>query len=155
MSFRNANSKLIAFAIWVQAPLLLLIRLFWGGNFALAGIGKFSNIDKVVGYFTSLGIIFPTFSAYLTAAVETIGGLFLVLGLASRWAAIPLMVVMLVAYGTADMADVRIIFSDPQKFTHSDPFNFLFACLIIFAFGAGRFSLDRWLTKKESPIHWS
>jgi putative oxidoreductase len=154
MSFRNVNNKLTALGIWVQAPLLLLIRLFWGGSFAIGGIAKFGNIDHVIGYFTSLGIIFPTFNAYLTATVETVGGIFLVLGLASRWAAIPLIGVMLVAYATADLNEAKMIFSDPHAFTHSTPFNFLFACLIIFAFGAGRFSLDRWLAKKESPIHW-
>lgn len=155
MSFKKVNGKLTAFGIALQAPLLLLIRLFWGGSFAIGGIVKFTNIDHVAEYFTSLGIIFPTFSAYLTASIETIGGTFLILGLASRWAAIALMGVMIVAYATADMADVRIIFSNPHKFTHSDPFNFLFACLLIFAFGAGKFSLDRWLGKKEPTVHWS
>ena len=155
MSFRKANKKLTAFATGVQAPLLLLIRLFWGGSFLIGGIVKFSNIDKVTDYFASLGIYYPTISAYVTASIETIGGIFLVLGLVSRWAAIPLIGVMLVAYATADLNEAKMIFSDPYGFTHGTPFNFLFACLIIFAFGPGKFSLDRWIAKNESSIHWS
>lgn len=151
MFFKKINSKLTAFAKKFQSPLLLLIRLFWGGSFALGGLRKFGNIENVCNYFVSLGIPYPMLNAYLAASCETIGGIFLFLGLASRWAAIPLIIVMAVAFSTAELDDVRMLFSNPQKFTHSDPFNFLFAALLVFAFGPGKFSLDRWIAKKEPP----
>ncbi|HEY2911984.1 MAG TPA: DoxX family protein, partial [Candidatus Angelobacter sp.] len=68
----------------LQSPFLLLIRVYWGWLFLQSGIGKFGHIDKVVGFFTDLGIPAPTFNAYFNASLETVGGILLILGLASR-----------------------------------------------------------------------
>jgi uncharacterized membrane protein YphA (DoxX/SURF4 family) len=44
-----------------------------------------------------LGLPFPTLMAYLAAYSEAIGALLLLLGLATRWISVPLMITMLVA----------------------------------------------------------
>jgi putative oxidoreductase len=66
----------------------------------------------------------------------------LIVGLASRLTAIPITIVMIVAYLTADFESVTSFFSDPDKLVKADPFPFLISALIIFVFGPGKFSID-------------
>ena len=54
------------------------------------GWGKLSDIHKVIGFFTDLGIPAPTLNAYFVASLEFGGGLLLILGLGSRLVALPL-----------------------------------------------------------------
>ena len=61
----------------LQSPFLLLIRVYWGWLFLQSGIGKFGHIDKVVSFFTDLGIPAPTLNAYFNASLETVGGILL------------------------------------------------------------------------------
>jgi putative oxidoreductase len=136
---------LISAANSLQSPFLLAIRLYWGWQFIETGWGKVNNIEKVTGFFTSLGIPFPALNAHFVAGVELIGGLLLVLGLASRLTGMVLTVNMLVAYITADREALLSIFSDPDKFTGATPYTFLFASLIVLIFGAGKLSADAWI----------
>ena len=126
----------------LQSPLLLAVRLYWGWQFFQTGLGKLTNIPKVVDFFTSLGIPLPTFNAYFVGSLECVGGALLFLGLGSRVIALPLTFNMLVAYITADREALFSILSDPGKFYAADPYTFLFASLLILIFGPGRFSLD-------------
>ena len=135
---RNAYGLLIKAASLLQSPLLLMIRLYWGWQFFQTGKGKLANLDQVTQYFTTLGIPMPHFNALMAGATECVGGLLLLLGLASRLTCLPLTVVMIVAYVTADLDAVKAIFSDPEKFLAADPFQFLFAVLLVLAFGPGR-----------------
>jgi putative oxidoreductase len=82
------------------------------------------------------------------ASFETVGGLLLILGLASRLIAIPLTVVLCTAYATAHRAALLNIFDDPETFISQPPFNFLVMCLIVFAFGPGKYSLDYLIERK-------
>ncbi len=148
-SYSLLRSKITAIGNDLQSPLLLAIRLFWGGSFFITGIGKFAHLENVISFFRSLHIPFAPFSAILTATVETVGGALLLLGLFSRLASIPLIFTMIVAFLTAESAAVRKVFSDPQNFIHREPFSFLFASLLIFVFGPGAISLDCWLWEKK------
>ena len=47
---------LIRAASGLRSPFLLAIRLYWGWQFMQTGWGKMSDIHKVVGFFTQLGI---------------------------------------------------------------------------------------------------
>src|SRR5471032_1268673 len=128
---RRAYSLLVAGASLLQCPLLLIIRLYWGWQFFETGKGKLGDIPKVSGYFTTLGIPFPTLNAYMAGTTECVGGLLLLLGLASRLTCIPLMFTLTVAYVTADNEALRSVFSDPDKFVTATPFLFLFAVVIV------------------------
>ena len=127
---------------FLQSPFLLAIRAYWGWQFLQSGIGKFSHIDKVVSFFTDLGIPAPTLNAYFNASLETVGGILLILGLASRLIAVPLLINMIVAYITADREALTSFFSEPSKFFAADPFPFLMVSLLVLIFGPGRLSLD-------------
>ncbi|QFU74816.1 DoxX family protein [Halioglobus maricola] len=81
------------------APLALrlyLVPVFW-----MAGTQKIKGIDNTIEWFGNpewgLGLPAPELLAYLAAYTEAIGALLLLLGLATRWISIPLMVTMLVA----------------------------------------------------------
>ena len=127
---------------YLQSPLLLCVRLYWGWQFFQTGLGKFKDIGKIVDFFSSLNIPFPAFNAHMVASLECVGGFLLILGLGSRIIALPLTANMLVAYITADREAFLSIFSDPGKFYAAAPYTFLFASLLILIFGPGRISLD-------------
>jgi putative oxidoreductase len=132
----------------LQSPFLLAVRFYWGWQFAQTGWGKLHNISKITGFFASLGIPFPSFSAHLISGLEFVGGILLILGLASRLIGLLLAGNMLVAYWTADHEALTSIFSDPGKFYIADPYTFLFAALMVLIFGAGLFSVDELLAKR-------
>ena len=137
----------------LQSPFLLAIRVYWGWLFLQSGIGKFGHIDKVVSFFTDLGIPAPTLNAYFNASLETVGGILLILGLASRLVAVPLLINMIVAYITADREALTSFFSESGKFFAADPFPFLLVSLLILIFGPGKFSVDTLIAayRKKHP----
>src|ERR1700735_1268864 len=128
-------------ASYLQSPMLLLVRLYWGVQFAQTGWGKLHNLARITGFFASLDIPFPAFNAHFVSGLEFVGGILLMLGLFSRPIALLLAGNMLVAYWTADREALTSIFSDPGKFYVADPYTFLFASLMILIFGAGLFSI--------------
>jgi putative oxidoreductase len=81
------------------APLamrLYLVPVFW-----MAGSQKIVGMDNTIEWFGNpdwgLGLPFPAVLAHLAAYTEAIGALLLLVGLATRWISIPLMVTMVVA----------------------------------------------------------
>lgn len=130
------------------SPLLLAVRLYWGWQFAQTGWGKLHNQARIIDFFTSLNIPFPAFNAHFVSGLEFFGGILLILGLASRPIAFLLTGSMFVAYWTADREALFSIFSNPGKFYGADPYTFLFAAIMILAFGPGRFSLDALIEKR-------
>ncbi len=129
-------------ASWLQSPLLLLVRLYWGWQFMQTGWGKLQHLDRVIGFFQSLGIPFPGIQAPLVAGMEFFGGLLLIFGLGSRIVGLILAFDMLVAYWTASRDALFSVFSNPGNFYNADPYTFLFASLMVLIFGAGLISLD-------------
>ncbi|MBZ5504491.1 MAG: DoxX family protein [Acidobacteriia bacterium] len=159
----SLTSKLEVLCNWflkaadsLQSPFLLAIRLYWGWLFLESGIGKFSHIEKVISFFTELGIPAPTLNAYFNASLETVGGILLILGLASRLIAVPLLINMIVAYITADREALTAFFSESGKFFGADPFPFLLVSLLVLIFGPGWLSLDTvvaaWWKKRRSQV---
>jgi uncharacterized membrane protein YphA (DoxX/SURF4 family) len=81
------------------APLALrlyLVPVFW-----MAGTQKISGMENTIEWFGNpdwgLGLPAPWLMAHLAAYTEAIGALLLLIGLATRWISIPLMVTMVVA----------------------------------------------------------
>jgi putative oxidoreductase len=141
------------YRLWVglisklQSPFLLIIRLYWGWQFFLAGKGKLMNLDRTAGFFANLHIPMPKLNALLAGSTECFGGLLLLLGLGSRIATVPLIFTMIIAYLTADFGKVQHIFDKPDDFVSAAPFQFMLTALIVLIFGPGRFSLDALIAK--------
>jgi len=148
--FRRFYEILIAVGQRLQSPLLLALRLYWGWQFHVTGMGKLRHLDKTAEFFKTLHIPYPTFNAALAGGTEFIGGLLLLLGLGSRLVCLPLIFVTIIAYLTAEFDTVKNILTDPDKFVSAAPFLFMLAAMIIFAFGPGAFSLDRLIEKKRA-----
>jgi putative oxidoreductase len=151
MQLRPVLAKLDSLAAFLQSPLLLVIRLYWGWQFAQTGWGKLMNLDRTAGFFDSLGIPLPKLNAVLAGGTECLGGLLLALGLFARPASVPLIFTMLMAYWTADRDALNALGSDPDQFVTAAPFLFLLASLLVLAFGPGKFSLDALLGKGTGP----
>jgi putative oxidoreductase len=126
----------------LRSPLLLVLRLMFGWELFQTGKGKLENIDRFTEFLAHLHIPMPGVNAHFVASLECVGGLLLLLGLASRLICIPLTINFIVAYLTADHDAVVNFFKDQDAFTSAAPFLFLLVSLIVLAFGPGFFSLD-------------
>jgi putative oxidoreductase len=122
----------------------LLARVSVGCVFITSGWGKIQHIDKVVGFFTSLGIPAPVFQAHLVAYTEFTGGLLLIAGLATRIYSVALGIIMIVALKTALAPDIGG-FSDLVGVME-------YLCLLLLIWlavaGPGKISLDALVAKR-------
>jgi putative oxidoreductase len=131
-----------AFLNKLQSPLLLAIRLYWGWQFATDGWGKLNHLTRVGLYFESLNLPMPHQTALFVSVVELVGGILLVVGLATRLTAVVLFVNMTVAFLAAEKPAFLSVLSDPDKFQGADAYNYWFAALLIMILGPGLFALD-------------
>ncbi|TMA33582.1 MAG: DoxX family protein [Deltaproteobacteria bacterium] len=79
----------------------LVARVSVGLVFVSTGSGKLEHLDRVIEFFRSLGIPAPELQAPFVAGTELVGGTLLILGLATRFAAVPLAITMIAAIRTA------------------------------------------------------
>lgn len=150
-AFRAISELLAAVGRLSQSGLLLALRLWWGWSFFATGRGKLLHLDRTTEFFASLGIPFAKLNAVTAGSVEATGGILLMLGLATRFASVPLIFTLAVAYATAERDALRAILSQPDQFTSAAPFLFLLAVVVVFAFGPGRFSVDHlWLERRRT-----
>lgn len=121
---------------------LVLLRWVPGLVFLSEGIQKFLFGDLGAGRFTKLGFSNPAFWAAVTGGFEIVCGLLLIVGLLTRLATIPLLVVMGVAFMTTKWPE--LMSKGFWFFAHDDRTDFamtltLVAVLLV---GAGSWSLD-------------
>jgi putative oxidoreductase len=127
----------------------LLARLTIACVFIESGWGKIHHIDKVIGFFESLGLPAPAFQAHLVANTEFIAGLLILVGLATRLASIPLIIVMFVALRTA-FAD-KLAGSPMEDFSALTGIaEYLYIVLLAWLLiaGPGRVALDTLIARK-------
>src|SRR6267154_692277 len=141
--------RLAGFGLRITAALAflapLLTRLVVGWGFHVTGHGKLSNLTKVTGFFTDLGIPFPGANAVFIASLEFVGGICLILGLGTRIFAALLSCSMIVALMTADKA--AFIEKFPHTLTDVTSFTYLLFLIWLVLIGPGPVSLDRFLSK--------
>ena len=145
----RAYSLLARAATAAQSPFLLLVRCYWGWQFAQSGWGHLTHLQKTTEFFASLNIPLPALNAAFISVLELAGGVLLILGLGSRLTALLLIGDMAVAYVTADRDALKSIFSlDNTAFVNASEFSFLAAALVILFFGPGTISLDHLLERR-------
>ncbi len=132
----------------LQSSFLLTVRRYRGWQFDQTGWGKLPNIAKIPAFFTSLSIPLPLFNAHFISGLEFNGGILPILGLGARLVGLLLAANMFVAYWPADREALGSILSDLGKFYLADPYNFLFASLIVLIFGAGFLSIDHVIARR-------
>jgi len=137
----------------LQSLVLLSLRITWGWQLLQAGYGHLTHVEKTVEAFKGWGVPFPLANVYISGSTETIGGALLVLGLATRVIAIPLVFNFLVAYATASRATLVQLVTGPGRldaydnFINDSAFPMLILALTMIAFGPGRVSLDHLLKR--------
>lgn len=128
-----------------------------GGVFFWEGILKFVYVNQGVGRFTKLGFPMPELTANFVGTAEIIGGLFLLFGIFTRFAAFYFIIQMIVAVlstkislylGTSPLplppAPPKIGIWAVLHEIRSDYAQIL-VCLFLLIEGAGRKSLDAFL----------
>jgi putative oxidoreductase len=128
-----------------QSLSLLFARVTIAYGFYGPAMNKWSDISNVANWFGSIGIPFPTLSAYLAASTELLGVVLLTLGLFTRFISLPLIVVMVVAITTVHLA---------HGFSSGDngfeiPLYYMLFLTIFASFGAGKFSIDHLIFGEE------
>ncbi len=127
----------------LQNPLALVGRLLLALLFLPAGISKIGGFAGTAGYIASKGLPFATLAAAIAIVVEIAGGLALIAGFGTRWAALALAGFTLVAtfffhnfWGVpADQAMV-------QQLMFFKNIAVVGGLLVLAAYGAGAWSLD-------------
>jgi uncharacterized membrane protein YphA (DoxX/SURF4 family) len=148
-SVRRALGTLLA----TSAPgAVVLIRLIVGAVFLSEGIQKFLYPDALgIGRFANIGIPAPEFMAPFVGVCEiTCGALFL-LGLLTRFAAVTMIIDMLVAISTTK---VPILLDDGfWKMAHEarTDWSMLLASIFLLIVGAGAWSVDAYASGKLYP----
>jgi putative oxidoreductase len=116
-----------------------IARLTVGLVFFQSGWGKLHDLGKVTDYFTELGLPAPAFQAGLASTAEFVCGGLLLLGLATRFAAVPLIVTMGVAIRTALWDQVDGL----SSLVGLTEFAYVALLVWLATDGAGPLSLDR------------
>src|SRR4051794_17880892 len=104
---QHAYALLVLWASKLQSPLLLALRLYWGWQFFGTGSAKLQDHQAFTERFMGWHIPLPGLSVWLAGTTECVGGLLLLVGLASRLTALPLIFTMVVAYLTAEYESVQ------------------------------------------------
>ncbi|MBU4180769.1 MAG: DoxX family protein [Gammaproteobacteria bacterium] len=127
----------------LQNPLALLSRLLLAALFLPAGIGKITGFAGTAGYIASVGLPMPTVAAAVAIAVEVLGGLALIVGFGTRWAALALALFTLGA--SFFFHNYWAMLAEQQMMQHlmfMKNIGVTGGLLALAAFGAGAFSLD-------------
>lgn len=123
--------------------MLLLLRITTGGLMLMHGMSKLSMLlsGEVVAFPDPLGV--GTFASLsLAVFAEVFCSMLIIFGLATRFAAIPLLITMLIA--------VLIIHAGDAFGKKELPLLYSLIFAVIAVFGAGKYSLDYWLSRKIS-----
>ena len=131
---------------------VILIRFLTGAVFFFEGIKKFLfAADWGAGRFTKIGIPAPEVLAPFVGAVEILCGFLVLWGLLTRFAAVPLIIVISVAIATTK---IPILLSSgfwPMEDHARTDYSMLMGLLFLLVVGGGRWSLDVLLSKSKLP----
>jgi len=123
---------------------IILVRLAVGLIFFTQGILKFTDPKMGVVRFTRIGFPYPSFTAHFVGCFEIVCGLLVLIGLGTRLASIPLLIVIGTAIATTKIPE---LFRPEQGFWFmvSDArtdFAMLTSLIFLLIAGGGSFSVD-------------
>lgn len=122
----------------------LIGRILIAVMYIPAGFSKIGGFAGTAGYIGSQGLPLPEVGAALAIVVELVGGLALLVGFKTRWAALILAVFTLVATFIfhnfwAMPADQQMV----QQLMFNKNIAIVGGLLLAYAFGPGRYSVDK------------
>jgi uncharacterized membrane protein YphA (DoxX/SURF4 family) len=128
----------------------LLIRLMVGTVFLSEGIQKFLFPEQLgVGRFIKIGLPAPEFLGYLVPCFEIICGILILIGLFTRSAAFPLVVIMLVAIVSTK---IPILLENGfwiMAHEARTDWAMLLGSIFLLVTGPGEYSIDTRLSRKS------
>ena len=130
---------------WLKAFAILIGRILLVLIFLNSGIGKIGNFEGTAKYMASHGM--PYANYFLVGAIffELVGSLTVILGYFTRFGALLLLIFLI-----PTTLIFHTNFVDPmQKIHFMKNVSMFGGCFILFAAGAGRFSLDYLLRGKK------
>jgi putative oxidoreductase len=129
--------------------LLLVGRVLLGWLFLTSAWAKFMNMGGYVAYLTNLKVPNPEFVSWIGAPVEFLIGVTLILGFATRYAALLCLLFLIVATALAhrywEYPTAQVVAQYNNFIKNLAIFG---GTLVLFVTGAGRFSVDQALSKK-------
>ncbi len=134
----TAPERLSRVFLWLPP---LVARIVVGWVFMWTGWAKLNNLPQMIENFASWGIPYPNILTPFVSGVEFLGGLLLLIGLFTRIAAPPLVIVMIVAIISAkwDQVDSLETLLGFEEVAYMALFGWLAVA------GPGPISLDRLL----------
>jgi putative oxidoreductase len=131
------------------AATTILIRLMVGAVFLSEGIQKFLfPASRGAGRFEKIGLPEPEFLGLFVGSIEVLCGLLILVGLLTRLAAIPLIIIMLVAIATTK----TVLFTSegfwPMLHGSRTDWSMLLGSTFLLIRGGGRWSADAALQKR-------
>ena len=132
---------------------ILLIRIAVGLIFLTQGILKYIDPNMGIIRFTRIGFPYPGFTAQFVGAFEMVCGVLVLVGLLTRIAAIPLLIVICTAITTTKIPEL-VRPNQGFWFMVSDArTDFAMLCSLVFLIcaGPGPLSMDAW--KKSGGSH--
>ena len=128
-----------------QAAAALVGRVLLALMFITSGFGKITGFEGTVGYIASKGLPLPQIGAIIAIVVELGGGLLLAIGFKARWAALALAIFTLAAgilfHNYWDISDAAQKMGQQINFWKN--ISITGGMLLAFAFGPGRYSVDK------------
>jgi putative oxidoreductase len=128
----------------------LLARCFIGGIFAYSGFGKLTGLAGFGAMLAKAGVPMPEVMAVVGAAVELFGGLAIMVGLQTRYAALLMAAftisATLISHRFWDFEDLAARRGQSIHFMKN--LAILGAFLLLFVQGGGRLSFDGWWRAK-------
>lgn len=131
---------------WVQNAALLLLRLVVAAVFLYAGTAKWPFWSSPL---EGMSAVMHNVVRFLSV-VEPLGGVALVLGFLTRWAAAGLAIIMVGAIYYAGLTLHAGLFTSPQGTGLDYNLLILAGCVVLVAFGAGGWSVDAMRKKAHS-----
>jgi Predicted membrane protein len=121
----------------------ILVRLVVGAIFLSEGIQKylFPMLDGTAR-FLKIGFSHPAFWAYFTGAFEIVCGILILLGLVTRLASIPLLIVMATAFVTTKWPILVGQGFWPMAHEYRTDFAMTVLLVYLLIYGGGRWSID-------------
>jgi putative oxidoreductase len=128
---------------------VLVGRVLLGWLFLASGWGALQNMAGFAGYLNSLKVPNPMFWAWIAVLTEVVFALGLILGIASRYAALLGFVYVGVATALAHRYWEYPAAQQVNQYNHFlKNLAVMGSMLFLFVTGAGRFSIDGWLRRR-------
>jgi putative oxidoreductase len=140
--------------LWTTAPrATLLIRLVVGTVFLSEGIQKFLFPAALgVGRFVRIGIPMPDVMAPFVAVSEITCGTLILIGLLTRLAAVPLIIVMIVSIGTTKIPMLGAQGFWAMAHEARTDWAMILGSLFLLVVGGGAWSLDAKFQHSDSRL---